>query len=56
LFEWTQDAIGQGFRGQVREEFQILTFVQDGLITGPGGKTFGTSGFSINCPIVQRLD
>src|ERR1700674_306439 len=56
LFEWTQDAIDQGFRGQVREEFQILTLVQDGLITGPGGKTFGSSGFSINCSIVQRLD
>jgi len=56
LFEWTQDAIDQGFRGQLREEFQILTFVQDGLITGPAGKTFGSSGFSINCPIVQRLD
>jgi hypothetical protein len=56
LFEWTQGAIDQGYRGQVREEFQILTFVQDGLITGPGGKKFGSSGFSINCPIVQRLD
>jgi len=56
LFEWTQDAIDQGFRGQLREEFQILTFVQDGLITGPGGTTFGSSGFSINCSIVQRLD
>src|SRR6266446_6112053 len=56
LFEWTQDAIDQGFRGQVREEFQVLTFVQDGLITGPGGKAFESSGFSINCPIVQRLD
>jgi hypothetical protein len=56
LFEWTQHAIDQGFRGQVREEFQILTFVQDGLITGPGGKAFQSAGFSINCPIVQRLD
>jgi hypothetical protein len=56
LFEWTDDAIDRGFRGQVREEFQILTFVQDGLITGPGGAKFGSSGFSINCPIVQRLD
>jgi hypothetical protein len=56
LFEWTSQAIDKGFRGQVREEFQILTFVQDGLITGPGGGTFGSSGFSINCPIVQRLD
>jgi hypothetical protein len=35
LFEWTQDAINKGVRGQVREEFQIQTFAQDGLITGP---------------------
>jgi hypothetical protein len=56
LFAWTPEAIDQGFRGQVREEFQILTFVQDGLITGPGGAPFGSSGFAINCPIVQRLD
>jgi hypothetical protein len=56
LFAWTTDAIDKGFRGQVREEFQILTFVQDGLITGPGGAAFGSAGFSINCPIVQRLD
>jgi hypothetical protein len=56
LYEWTSDAINQGFRGQLREEFQILTFVQDGLITGPGGAAFASAGFSINCPIVQRLD
>jgi hypothetical protein len=56
LFEWTKNAIDNGFRGQVREEFQLLTFVQDGLITGPGGTPFGSSGFSINCPIAQRLD
>jgi len=56
LFEWTKDAVENGFRGQLREEFQILTFVQDGLITGPGGIPFGSSGFSINCPIAQRLD
>jgi hypothetical protein len=56
LFAWTPEAIDRGFRGQVREEFQILTFVQDGLITGPGGKPFGSAGFTINCPIVQRLN
>src|ERR1700681_2953379 len=56
LFEWTQDAIDQGFRGQLREEFQILTFVQDGQITGPNGGKFQSAGFAINCPIVQRLD
>ena len=56
LYEWTKDAINRGFRGQLREEFQVLTFVQDGLLTGPGGTAFGSAGFSINCPIVQRLD
>ncbi|HEV3202070.1 MAG TPA: hypothetical protein VGZ73_29430 [Bryobacteraceae bacterium] len=56
LFEWTQDAVTKGYRGQVREEFQILTFVQDGLITGPAGGKFRSSGFSINCAIVQRLN
>jgi hypothetical protein len=57
LFTWTQDAIDKGFRGQIREEFQLLTFIQDGLITGfPAGAKFGTSHFSINCPIVLRLD
>jgi hypothetical protein len=56
LYQWTDDAINQGYRGQLREEFQILTFVRDGLITGPGGAAFGSSGFSINCPIVQRLN
>jgi hypothetical protein len=56
LYEWTQAAITGGYRGQLREEFQILTFVQYGLLTGPGGAAFGSAGFSINCPIVLRLD
>lgn len=56
LYQWTQDAINNGYRGQLREEFQILTLVQDGLITAPGGAPFTTSGFSINCAVVQRLD
>jgi hypothetical protein len=56
LYEWTPDAISSGYRGQLREEFNILTFVLDGLLTGPAGTPFGSAGFSINCPIVQRLD
>src|SRR5277367_6711151 len=57
LFTWTDDAISKGYRQQLREEFQILTYAQDGLITGfPAGTPFGSSGFSINCPIVQRLN
>ena len=56
LFQWTTDAINNGFRGQLREEFNVLTFAQDGLITGAGGAAFGSSGFTINCPIVIRLN
>lgn len=56
LYEWTTEAISRGYRGQLREEFDILTFVQDGLLTGLGGKPFGSAGLSINCSIVQRLD
>jgi hypothetical protein len=56
LYTWTEDAINQNFRGQLREEFNILTFVQDKLLTGLDGKKFGSAGFAINCPIVLRLD
>jgi hypothetical protein len=57
LYTWTDEAIAKGYRQQLREEFQILTYAQDGLITGASAtQPFGSAGFSINCPIVQRLD
>ncbi len=56
LYEWTRDAIDSGYRGQLREEFQILTYVQDGILTGPNGSKFGDSKFIVNCPPVQRLN
>ncbi|MGC4051227.1 MAG: hypothetical protein QM757_17845 [Paludibaculum sp.] len=56
LYEWTQPAIARGYRGQLREEFQILTYVKDGILTGPGGSKFGDSQFIVNCPPVQRLN
>jgi hypothetical protein len=56
LYERTQAAINSGYRRQLREEFNILPFVQDGLLTGPGGAKFGSDSFSINCPIVIRLN
>jgi hypothetical protein len=57
LYTWTEEAISKGYRQQLREEFQILTYAQDGLITGASAtQPFGSAGFSINCPIVQRLD
>jgi hypothetical protein len=36
LGEWTQEAIDNGYRSRVIEEFQILGLVQDGWITAPG--------------------
>ena len=53
--EWTQDSISSGYRSRLIDEFQILSFVENGFMTGPGGSRYGSSGIIINCPIVQRL-
>ncbi|MGI8531404.1 MAG: hypothetical protein ACR2KN_00220 [Geodermatophilaceae bacterium] len=51
---WTQEAISKGYRGRIVDEFQYLQLVQDGWITGPGGRAFGSTGIVVNCPIVIR--
>lgn len=55
LGEWTQEAIDNGYRSRLIEEFQILGFVEDGWVTGPGGEPYGSVGIIINCPIVFRF-
>ena len=55
LGEWTQEAIDNGYRSRVTEEFQILGLVQQGWITGPGGAPYGSIGVVVNCPIVWRF-
>lgn len=55
LGEWTQEAIDNGYRSRMTEEFAILGMVERGFITGPGGTPYGSSGIIVNCPIVQRL-
>lgn len=55
MYEWTRDAILKGYRSQLREEFQILTLVDNGFLTGLNGSQFGSAGVIVNCPIVQRL-
>ena len=55
LGEWTQEAIDNGYRSRLTEEFAILGMVERGFITGPGGSAYGSSNVIINCPIVQRL-
>ena len=56
LYDWTPLSVSKGYRQQLREEFQILTMAQDGLITGFGGAPFGSFGVVNNCPIALRLD
>ena len=53
--EWTQAAIDAGYRSRLTQEFQILGFVVEGWLTGPGGKPYGSSGAIVNCPIVFRF-
>ena len=52
---WTANAISKGYRSRVIDEFQLLSLVVGGHITGPGGKRFGSTGIVVNCPIVARL-
>jgi len=53
--EWSQLAIDRNYRSRLTEEFQILGFAARGFITGPGGATFGSTGFIVNCPVVHRF-
>ena len=55
LGEWTQTAIDNGYRSRIIDEFQYLGMAEQGWITGPEGKPFGSSGIIINCPVVFRF-
>lgn len=55
LGEWTQDAIGLGYRSRMTEEFAILGLVEQGFVTGLDGGPYGSTGIIINCPIVHRF-
>ena len=52
---WTEKAINLGYRARVIDEFQILSLVRDGWITGPDGKPYGSTGIVVNCPVLERL-
>jgi hypothetical protein len=53
LAEWTQAAIADGSRVELKTPDEIRGRVADGLITGPGGAPFGASGFVVNCPLMS---
>jgi hypothetical protein len=52
---WTTDAIDNGYRSRMIEEFQILGMAEKGWITGPAGGAFGSVGIVVNCPIAYRF-
>ena len=54
IYEWTADAVAKHYPTRLHEEFEILGLAQRKVITGPGGKPFGSSGIIINCPVVKR--
>ncbi|HSO33262.1 MAG TPA: hypothetical protein VLT33_12100 [Labilithrix sp.] len=55
LGEWTKEAIDNGYRSRVTDEFTWLGLAVRGFVTGPGGKPYGSTGIIINCPPVSRL-
>lgn len=55
LGTWTEEAVRDGYRTRWLEEFQILGFAERGLVTGPNGAPFGSTGIIVNCPIVFRF-
>lgn len=55
LGEWAQEAVDNGYRARMTEEFQILGMVVRGFLTGSGGTPYGSTGIIINCPIVHRF-
>ncbi len=52
---WTAEAIANGYRSRLTEEFAILGMVERGHITGLDGGAYGSIGFTVNCPIVFRF-
>jgi hypothetical protein len=52
---WTEEAINNGYRSRLTEEFAILGFAEEGWITGLGGGKYGSVGMVVNCPIVFRF-
>jgi hypothetical protein len=52
---WTPKALTAGARSRQTDEHAILALVRSGYLSGPDGKTFGSAGFIVNCPVVYRV-
>lgn len=54
LGEWSKEAVAQGYRSRLIDEFTILRFAEGGFLTAPMGKPYGSSGIIVTCPVVMR--
>ena len=50
---WSAAAVSGGQNVRQSDRSEVRNLVQKGLITGPGGGTFGPGGFIVNCPIIS---
>jgi pSer/pThr/pTyr-binding forkhead associated (FHA) protein len=50
---WTPAAINTGARVEIQSGDEVDLRVKDGLVTAPGGKKFGPSNFTVNCPLIS---
>jgi FHA domain len=53
LAQWTPEAVTSGARVEVQSTDEVDQRVTDKLVTAPGGKKFGPSGFTVNCPLIS---
>jgi hypothetical protein len=50
---WTPAAIKTGARVEIQSGDEVDLRVKEGLVTAPGGKKFGPSNFTVNCPLIS---
>lgn len=55
LGAFTDQAIQSGAQVLLTSASSVLKDVRAGLVTGPGGASFGSTGILINCPVVAIL-
>ncbi len=58
LGQWTDKAVKAGLNTLQTDENQILNLAatRPDLLTGPGGASYGSIGFVINCPVIAFTD
>lgn len=51
--QWSAEAVALARNVAQKDRSDLRNLVDKGVITGPGGATFGPGGFVVNCPIIS---